>query len=314
MFTLFDQIKTSTASSIRGDLLAGITVAIMVIPQGMAYAMLAGLPPVYGLYGALVPVVIYPFFGTSKQLSVGPVALVSIIVLEGLSRLAAPGTAEFIELALLTSFIAGMIQILFAMFKLGFLVNFLSEPVIKGFTAAAALIIGVSQLSHLLGIEIERSRTFFGYVKNIGASIDQTNFITLIIGLAGIGVIMGARKISRAIPGGLIAVILTTLAVVFMSLTDTGVLVVGEIRKGLPPFEFVPLDPEMIVSVLPLAVVICIISFIESLAIAKTISARHHNYPINANKELFGLGNGQGDRLLLWRVSQYRQLHEVCDQ
>ena len=112
MITILEQIRSSSASTIRGDLLAGLTVAIMVIPQGMAYAMLAGLPPIYGLYAAMIPVMIYPLFGTSKQLSVGPVALVSIIVLEGLSSMAAPGTAEFIQLALLTSLIAGVIQIL----------------------------------------------------------------------------------------------------------------------------------------------------------------------------------------------------------
>ena len=293
VFTIINQIKSSTAASIRGDVLAGITVAIMVIPQGMAYAMLAGLPPVYGLYAALVPLLIYPLFGSSRHLSIGPVAVISIIVLEGLSQLAAPGTSEFIQLALLTSLLAGLMQVLLSVLKLGFLVNFLSEPVIKGFAAAAALIIGVSQIPHLLGISVDRSRTFYGYAKGIVVNADETNLITLGVGIVGIAVIVAARKVSRKIPGGLIAVILTTVAVLTLGLTDHEVLVVGEVRSGLPPFQWIELDLETIGAVLPLAAVICIISFIESLAIAKTISAQHSNYHIDANKELFALGSAK---------------------
>ena len=290
LITILDQIRSSDASSIRGDLLAGLTVAIMVIPQGMAYAMLAGLPPVYGLYAALVPVMIYPLFGTSRQLSVGPVALVSIIVLEGLSALAAPGSPEFIQLALLTSLIAGLIQVILSLARMGFLVNFLSEPVISGFTAAAALIIGVSQLQHLFGVQVERSNSLVGMVGNLASEIGGFNIYTFIVGIVGIAIIMGLKRVRRALPGGLIAVIISALAVTAFGLEDNGVAVVGEVRRGLPPFEWIPLDINTILRVLPLAGIICIISFIESLAIAKRISARHQNYPIDANQELFALG------------------------
>lgn len=290
MFTLFNQIRTSTAKTLRGDLFAGLTVAIMVIPQGMAYAMLAGLPPIYGLYAALVPVLIYPLFGTSRQLSVGPVALVSILVLAGLSPLAAPGTPEFIELALLTAFIAGLIQILLAMFKMGFLANFLSEPVISGFTAAAAVIIGVSQLKYLFGVEVARSTVILDMVSGLAGAIGETNFYSLITGVLGIAIILAVKKIHKALPAALIAVIVTGVLVVVFDWTEHGVAVVGEVKSGLPAFQFVPLDLEKILSILPLAGIICIISFIESLAIAKTIAARHKDSNVDANKELFALG------------------------
>lgn len=290
MLTILNQIKTSNAKSLRGDLFAGLTVAIMVIPQGMAYAMLAGLPPIYGLYAALVPVLIYPLFGTSRQLSVGPVALVSILVLAGLSPLAVPGTPEFIELALLTAFIAGLIQLILAMFKMGFLANFLSEPVISGFTAAAAIIIGVSQLKYMIGVEVARSTVIPEMVSGLVGALGDTNIYSLITGVVGIVVILAVKRLHKAMPAALIAVIVTAVMVAAFNWTADGVAVVGEVKSGLPAFSFVPLDLDQILSILPLAGIICIISFIESLAIAKTIAARHKDSNVDANKELFALG------------------------
>ena len=164
LFTIKSHLKDYNASYLKADLLAGLTVAVILIPQAMAYALLAGLPPIYGLYAAFVPIMVYPFFGSSKALSVGPVALVSIIVLAGLSKLATHGTEEFIQLAMLTSLIAGLIQIALAVFRFGFLVKFLSEPVITGFTFAAAIIIAFSQTKHILGVEFANSNTFFHFL------------------------------------------------------------------------------------------------------------------------------------------------------
>ena len=132
-----------------GDLTSGLTVAVMLIPQGMAYGLLAGLPPIYGLYAGIVPLIIYAIFGTSRQLSVGPVALISLLILTGLAKFAEPGSSEFIQLSITVALIAGIIQMLLGLFRLGFLVNFLSHPVISGFTSAAAFIIGISQLQNL---------------------------------------------------------------------------------------------------------------------------------------------------------------------
>jgi sulfate permease, SulP family len=290
VFTLFDQIKESTVKTLGGDLFAGLTVAIMVIPQGMANAMIAGLPPIYGLYAALVPVLIYPLFGTSRQLSVGPVALVSILVLAGLSKLADPGTPEFIELALLTAFVAGVIQILLAVFKMGFLANFLSEPVVTGFTAAAAIIIGMSQLKYLLGVEVARSTVILDMARGLVAAIGDTNLFSLITGVIGIAIVLGIRKIHKSLPAALIAVIVTGVLVSVLDWQSQGVQVVGAVKQGLPEFQLVALDIDKILAILPLAGIICIISFIESLAIAKAISANHQNSNVDANKELFALG------------------------
>lgn len=275
---------------LKKDLVAGLTVAVMIIPQGMAYALLAGLPAIYGLYAAFVPLIVYPFFGSSRQLSVGPVALVSIIVLAGISQWADPGTPEFIELALLTSLVAGMIQLLLSALRMGFLVNFLSEPVIAGFTTAAALIIALSQLKYFLGIDIGQSSNVIGIIKGLSGGLRETHWPSAIIGSLTILCIYLSRRISRKIPGALIAVALGTLAVYLWHLDIDGVNIVGEVPRGLPKPTFSFIRMEHILQVLPLALVICLISFIESLAIAKTIATRHDNYPIDANRELLGLG------------------------
>ena len=163
---------------LKGDLPAGLTVGVMLIPQGMAYAMLAGLPPVYGLYAATLPLLLYAIFGTSRQLAVGPVAMVSLLVATGVGALADPGSTAFVQYAILLAFMVGLIQFLMGVFRLGFLVNFLSHPVISGFTSAAALIIGLSQLKHLLGFDIPRSHLIHEIIGNALAHITEVTHVT----------------------------------------------------------------------------------------------------------------------------------------
>jgi SulP family sulfate permease len=270
--------------------MAGLTVAVMLVPQGMAYALLAGLPPIYGLYAGLVPLMIYPFFGSSRQLSVGPVALVSILILSGLSIYAAPFSPEFIELAMITALVAGVIQVLLSLLKMGFLVNFLSHPVINGFTAAAAIIIGLNQLNNILGYEVARTGFIADLIKDLVYGIKSTNIYTLIMGVSGMVIIIVFRKIKKSIPGALIAVILGIIATYLLGWQGNGVKIVGEVPGGLPAFVVPDLSLQKVINVLPLAIVICLVSFIESLSIAKTIAARHDKYPIHPNKELLGLG------------------------
>ena len=156
----FGWIKHYKVADLKGDLLAGLIVAIMLIPQGMAYAMLAGLSPVTGLYAATIPTIVYALFGTSRHLSVGPVALVSILVFSSVSTMASPGSNEYLSLVLLLMLMIGLIQFMLGIFRLGFLVNFISQPVMSGFISASAIIIGFSQLNHLLGINIQSSHLF----------------------------------------------------------------------------------------------------------------------------------------------------------
>lgn len=288
--SLISQLKSYDSSLLQADVIAGLTVAVMLIPQGMAYALLSGVPPIYGLYAGLIPLLLYPFFGSSRHLSVGPVALVSILVLSGLSTIAEPLSEEFIALAILTSLVAGVIQVGLSLLKMGFLVNFLSHPVIQGFTSAAAIIIGVSQLKFFFGINVPRSGSFIATVRDLLSHINECNIITLALGIGAIILILGLKKIRKTIPSALIAVFASIILVSVFGWHQQDVAVVEEVPKGLPKFIFPVFTIENVLKVLPLAVIICLISFIESLAIAKTLAAKHDNYPILANKELLGLG------------------------
>ena len=290
MGSLVKDLKSYSGNSLICDLLAGLTVAIILVPQGMAYAMMAGFPPIYGLYAAVVPMIIYPFLGTSRFLSVGPVALVSIIVLSGLSQYAEPMSARFIELAILISLLAGIMQIALSIFKLGFLVNFLSHPVISGFTSAAAFIIIFSQLKYILGVDIERSNNLFFTIKSLISNIHNSNPMSVVIGVVALLIILGIKKIKKSIPGALIVVLIGILLVYFKRLDQQGLDIVGSIPSGLPKFSMLDYSYEDMMMILPLSMVICVISFIESLAIAKSLSAKHGNHDINADKELLSLG------------------------
>ncbi len=274
----------------KGDLLAGLTVAIMLIPQGMAYALLAGLPPVYGLYAGIVPLLLYAFFGTSRQLSVGPVALVSLLVLSGVSQFAEPKSELFITLAITTALIAGLIQVVLGAFRLGVLIKFLSHPVISGFTSAAAFIIGFSQLRNLLGIDIPRSNKIYIIISDALMHLQQVNFVTLGIGIGAIVLMLVLKKIRKNMPVAIFAVIIGTAVVWVFGLDAYGVEIVGEIPKGLPGFTIPDLTFKQFIDLFPLALTICLVSFIESLSIAKTIQSRHKEYKIIPSQELIALG------------------------
>ncbi len=191
---ILDWLPTYKKEFIKGDLSAGLTVGVMLIPQGMAYAMLAGLPPIYGLYASIIPLVLYAIFGTSRQLAVGPVAMVSLLVAAGVGAIATQGTEQYLALAILLALMVGLIQLIMGVFRLGFLVNFLSHPVISGFTSAAALIIGFSQLKHLLGFSIPRSNYVHEIIANAAANISDVNLPTLMIGLVAIALILVDKK------------------------------------------------------------------------------------------------------------------------
>ena len=275
---------------LKGDMVAGLTVGVMLIPQGMAYAMIAGLPPIYGLYASTLPLLIYAFLGTSRQLAVGPVAMVSLLTAAGVGALATTGTAEFIVLAIALAFMVGVIQFLLGVFRLGFLVNFLSHPVISGFTSAAALIIGLSQLKHLLGINIPRSHLIHEILLHAIEKFDQTHWLTLAIGIGGIILIKGAKKIHKSIPGPLVAVLFGTLAVWLFGWAEKSVKIVGEVPSGLPEFGIPLLDMSTFQLLIPTALAIALVSFMESIAVAKAIQSKHRDYKIIPNQELIALG------------------------
>jgi len=179
---------------LKGDLGAGLTVGVMLIPQGIAYAMIAGLPPIYGLYTAMIPQIVYAIFGTSRQLAVGPVAMDSLIVASGVGAIAAVGSEYFIFLAILLALIMGAIQVLFGIFRMGFLVNFLSKPVISGFTSAAALIIALNQLKYLFGVNMPRSNQLQVILYEAFKQINNINWPSFVIGSIGIVLISFFEK------------------------------------------------------------------------------------------------------------------------
>lgn len=274
----------------KGDLSAGLTVGVMLIPQGMAYAMLAGLDPIYGLYASIFPLIIYAIFGTTRQLAVGPVAMDSLLVAAGVGALATAGSAEYVALAILLAFMVGVILLVMGIFRLGFLVNFLSRPIISGFTSAAALIIASSQLKHLFGLQISKTTYLHETLIEVGKNIGQTNLITLAIGVGAIILLKLIKKYKPTFPSQLAVVVVGILAVWGLGLVDKNVAIVGNVPEGLPSFGIPAITLENIQDLIPIAITIALIAFMEAISVGKAIQAKHKNFEIDPNQELIALG------------------------
>jgi SulP family sulfate permease len=287
---IFQWLPNYKKSYLSGDISAGLTVGIMLIPQGMAYAMIAGLPPVFGLYASLIPQVIYAILGTSRQLAVGPVAMDSLLVASGLGALAISGIDEYVAMAIFLALFMGAIQLGLGLLRMGFLVNFLSKPVISGFTSAAAIIIGLSQLKHLLGTDIERSNQVHILLKNAFITIKETNLITLGIGVLAIVIIKVIKKINKGIPAALVVVVLGILGIYTFGLNELGVKIVGEVPSGLPSFGVPSIDYSRISELVPIALTLALIAFMEAISVAKAVEEKHDDYEVDPNQELIALG------------------------
>ncbi|MFC2085883.1 SulP family inorganic anion transporter [Bacteroidota bacterium] len=286
---LVGQLESYEKSLLRHDLIAGLTVGVMLIPQGMAYALIAGLPPIYGLYASLVPLVVYAFFGSSRQLAVGPVAMVSLLVAAGVAPLAGGDIEAYIGFALLLSVMVGAIQLGLGLARAGFLTNFLSHPVLAGFTSAAALIIGFSQLKHLLGLDLPRSNYVHTILLNAWSQASDIHVATLLIGVASIVALLLFSRWRPGFPGALVVVAGTTTLVWAFDLTAAGVNIVGDVPGGLPSVFIPAIDFAAMRALLPAALTISLVGFMESIAVAK-VYARKHRYTISADQELVGLG------------------------
>lgn len=287
---VFQWLPNYRKSDLNGDLIAGITVAMMLIPQAMSYAMLAGLPPYIGLYASVIPLIVYALFGTSRQLAVGPVAMVALLVASGVGTLAEFGSNEYIALVILLAFLVGAIQLAMGIFRLGFLTNFMSHPVISGFTSAAALIIGFSQLKHLVGIDLPRTENIAITLWFTISQIGNINLAAMVIGIFGIAALIIIKRINPILPGAMIAVIVSTFAVWLFGLdTHFDLSIVGSVPAGFPSFASPEISYKAILNLMPIAITIAFIGFIESIAVAKKIASKKR-YDINANKELVGLG------------------------
>jgi len=261
----------------------------MLVPQGMAYAMIAGLPVVYGLYAALVPQIVYGFVGTSRHLAVGPVAMDSLLVAAGLGGLALAGTDRYIELALLLSVMMGLTQWAMGMLRMGFLVQFLSKPVISGFTSAAAILIGLNQLPHLAGDACERSKQVHVVLSQIMEAAASTHGLTLGVGIGTIGIFTGLKVWAPKVPAAL-TVVLGSVAVSWgMGLEAQGVQVVGHIPRGLPAAGLPSWELSDVQTLLPVALTLALVAFMEAISVAKAVEERH-DYDVDANQELKALG------------------------
>ena len=296
--------KTYGRDTLTSDLVAAVIVTIMLIPQSLAYALLAGLPAEMGLYASILPLVAYAIFGTSRVLAVGPVAVVSLMTAAAVGNMALQGTAEYAAAAITLAFLSGLILVVMGLFRLGFLANFLSHPVIAGFITASGILIATSQLKHIFGVEAE-GHNLIELVSSLVSHLGQTNIITLIIGVATVAFLFWVRKglkplllsaglkprmadiVAKA--GPVAAVAVTTIAVWLFNLGERGVKIVGEVPTGLPPLTMPSWDLDMWGTLFVSALLISVIGFVESVSVAQTLAAKRRQR-IVPDQELVGLG------------------------
>lgn len=271
------------------DTLAGLTVAVVLIPQSMAYAILAGMPPVYGLYAAAVTPVIGALWGSLRQLATGPIAIMSLLVLTTLTPLAEPGSPEYISLAFTLAFMVGCLYLLLGILRLGLIMSFISHSSVKGFTAAAALIIISTQLPHLLGISIERHEYIMPMLINIVREVPHLNPYTLAMGLGALLIISTTKHFNRNLPAGLIALVTGTVVLVVFGLDQKGIAVIGEIPVGLPDFKPPHVTFELLSKLAGPTVVIALVSFAETYSVGKAISAQTKQ-KVDVDQEFIGQG------------------------
>ncbi|WP_322097265.1 sulfate permease [Pelagibius sp. Alg239-R121] len=300
----FGWLRRYNGELLRSDAMAAVIVTIMLIPQSLAYALLAGLPPQVGLYASILPLVGYALFGSSNVLAVGPVAVVSLMTAAAVGQFAAVGTPEYLGAALVLALLSGLMLISLGLLRLGFLASLLSHPVISGFITASGILIAASQLKHIFGIEAS-GHTLLELAQSLVAHIGEANLPTLLIGgLATLFLFWVRAQLkpllkrfgcsdrladSFAKGGPVAAVIATILVVEFLSLDVAGVRVVGEIPKGLPPISIPGFDPELWRLLVPSAFLISIVGFVESVSVAQTLAAKRRER-IQPNRELVGLG------------------------
>jgi SulP family sulfate permease len=296
--------RTYDRDAATSDIVAAVIVTIMLIPQSLAYALLAGLPPEMGLYASILPLVAYAIFGTSRALAVGPVAVVSLMTAAAVGNLALQGTAEYAAAAIVLALLSGLILLAMGFFRLGFLANFLSHPVIAGFITASGVLIATSQLKHIFGIKAE-GHTLTELLTSLLEHQGETNIITLFIGLCAVAFLFWVRKGLKPLllslglrprladilakAGPVAAVAVTTLACWALGLYERGVAIVGDVPRGMPPFAVPSFDVTLWGQLFVSALLISVIGFVESVSVAQTLAAKKRQR-IEPDQELIGLG------------------------
>ncbi|HSI93701.1 MAG TPA: sulfate permease [Jiangellaceae bacterium] len=286
---LLGWLRTYSRQVFRGDLVAGLTVAVMLVPQSMAYAALAGLPPVAGLYAAVVPLLVYALLGTSGSLAVGPVALTALMTSAALAPLAAGDPARYAALAALLAVLVGVIQLGMGVLRLGALVSFLSHSVLSGFTSAAAIVIAASQLKALFGLQADRAETFPAIAAAVWRSATTAHGLTIAVSVVSIGGLLLLRRVAPRLPGALVVVAGVTAASALFGLGDRGVQILTEVPRGLPMPAFPELAAADVGALLPAAVAIALVAYMEGIAVAKVLAARSRQR-VSSNSELVAVG------------------------
>jgi len=301
---VLDWGRTYNSNAFSNDMIAAVIVTIMLIPQSLAYALLAGLPPEAGIYASIAPIILYAIFGTSRALAVGPVAVVSLMTAAAVGQVAEAGTMGYAMAALSLAMLSGAMLLFLGIFRLGFLANFLSHPVIAGFITASGILIAASQFKHIIGVQAS-GHTLVEMVISLVEHLGQINPITVVIGVSATVFLFWVRKglkprllamgmaprmadIAQK-AGPVAAVVVTTLATWAFGLADHGVAIVGDVPQSLPPLTLPDLSPTLLGQLFVPALLISIIGFVESISVAQTLAAKKRQR-INPDQELIGLG------------------------
>lgn len=301
---ILDWGRSYNRDAFSNDMIAAVIVTIMLVPQSLAYALLAGLPPEAGIYASIVPIVLYAIFGTSRALAVGPVAVVSLMTAAAIGNVAESGTMGYAMAALTLAALSGAILLVMGVLRLGFLANFLSHPVIAGFITASGILIAASQLGHILGIKTH-GHTLPELLMSLLHGLGELNLYTLVIGAGATGFLFWVRKGLKPLLRGLgvspkladvatkagpvAAVVATTVAVWGFGLAERGVKIVGDVPQSLPPLTMPDFSPDLIWALFVPAMLISIIGFVESISVAQTLAAKKRQR-ITPDQELIGLG------------------------
>lgn len=286
---ILDVLRNYDLDKLKADLISGSTVGVVLIPQGMAYAVIAGLPPIYGLYAGLIPLFIYPLFGTSRHISIGPVAIDMLILAAGLGFLAGSDPSEKITFAIMIAFMTGVFQILMGFLKLGFVFNLFSRPVISGFTIAAPIIIIASQMGTLLNMNIENSQFIHVILIDLWNQLGNIHYPSFGLSVFFILFLILMRRYYAKLPESVLLVTLTIIVVSFISVSQWGISQVGSIPVGLPDLALPALDTAVIREIAPNAFTLALIQFMTVASLSKSF-ARKHGYTVNPNQELLAIG------------------------
>ncbi|MFF0343523.1 SulP family inorganic anion transporter [Kribbella sp. NPDC004875] len=288
MPSVFSSMRGYRAGWLRADLIAGLTVWAVLVPESLAYAAIAGVSPVVGLYAAPPALVLYAIFGSSRHLVVGPMSATAALSAATVAALAAQGSADYAKLTAALAVVTGVVAVLAGLLRLGFLAGFISEPVLKGFIIGLALVIIAGQLPALFGVE-KGEGDFFEKIWDLITNLGQTNGWTLTIGLTSLALVLALKRYLPLLPAALVAVVYGVLAVVVLDLQDHGVAVVGQIDSGLPSLGLPDLGLSDYLSLVGGAVGVVLVGFAEGLGAAKTYAAKA-GYDVDPNRELVGLG------------------------